>query len=62
MATLITIAMIYVAIGAVLFAHPRSPVGLRDFDWRAQIAVFCDSLPAVLSWPLVLWRGYSGRG
>ncbi|MGH7031781.1 MAG: hypothetical protein ACREE9_13250 [Stellaceae bacterium] len=62
MATLVTIAMIYVAVGAVLFAHPRSPAGLHDFDWRAQVEVFYDSLPAVLTWPLVLWLGCNGRG
>ncbi len=62
MVTLVIVAMIYVAIGAVLFAHPRSPAGLHDFDWHAQIRVFHDSLPAVLAWPLVLWLGGNGRG
>ncbi|HEY3908692.1 MAG TPA: hypothetical protein VGM07_02245 [Stellaceae bacterium] len=61
MVTLVIVAMIYVAIGAVLFAHPRSPAGPHDFDWRAQVGVFCDSLPAVLTWPLVLWLGFNDR-
>jgi hypothetical protein len=55
MATLITLAMVYLAIGAALFAHPRSPAVPGDFDWRAQVGVFCDSLPLVLGWPIALW-------
>lgn len=55
MATIATLTMIYVAIGAVLFAHPRSPAVPDDFDWRAQVGVFRSSLPAVLGWPFALW-------
>jgi hypothetical protein len=62
MGTLVTLAMVYVAIGAVLFAHPRPPASLDDFAWRAQIGVFCDSLPSVLAWPLALWLWCRGRG
>jgi ribose/xylose/arabinose/galactoside ABC-type transport system permease subunit len=62
MATIATLTMIYVAIGAVLFAHPRSPAVPNDFDWRAQVSVFRDSLPAVLAWPLALWLWCSDRG
>jgi hypothetical protein len=57
MQILLTLLMLYLAIGAVLFAHPRDPATPPDFDWKSQIAVFRDSLPAVLSWPLTLWRG-----
>jgi hypothetical protein len=59
MATLLSFFLIYLAIGAVLFAHPRSPVGPPDFHWRNQIAVFRDSLPDVLGWPLALWKRLS---
>jgi ribose/xylose/arabinose/galactoside ABC-type transport system permease subunit len=59
--TIVTLAMFYIAIGAVLFAHPRAPAALEDFDWRAQIGVFRDSLPSVLAWPLALWLWSSGR-
>ncbi len=62
MATLATLTMIYLAIGAVLFAHPPAPAVPNDFDWRAQVAVFRDSLPAVLAWPLALWLWCSDRG
>ncbi|HEV7996289.1 MAG TPA: hypothetical protein VGP52_08530 [Stellaceae bacterium] len=61
MGTFVTFAMIYLAVGAVLFAHPRSPALPDDFDWRAQVEVFRDSLPAVLAWPLALWVWCSGR-
>jgi hypothetical protein len=27
-----------------------------DFHWRNQVDVFRDSVPEVLTWPLVLWR------
>ncbi len=56
MGTLLSFFLIYLAIGAVLFAHPSGPVGPSDFHWRNQIAVFRDSLPDVLGWPLALWR------
>ncbi|HJU19477.1 MAG TPA: hypothetical protein VJ770_23730 [Stellaceae bacterium] len=56
MAVLFTAFLIYLAIGAVLFAHPRGPVALPDFDWKRQIGVFRDSLPEVLGWPLALWQ------
>ncbi len=61
MATIITLMMVYLAIGAVLFAHPRSPAVPNDFDWRAQVGVFRDSLPEVLAWPLALWLWCSDR-
>lgn len=56
MHVLFLLLMIYLAVGAVLFAHPRGPAAPPDFDWKSQITVFCDSLPEVLGWPLALWR------
>lgn len=56
MPLLLILLMVYLAIGAVLFAHPRGPATPMDFDWKQQIAVFRDSLPEVLGWPLALWR------
>jgi hypothetical protein len=56
METLLTLVLVYLAVGAALFAHPPGPLFPPDFDWRRQIAVFCDSLPEVLGWPLALWR------
>jgi hypothetical protein len=53
--------LLNLAIGAVLFAHPRSPAVPDDFDWRMQAGVFRDSLPEVLGWPLVLWSGCRPR-
>jgi hypothetical protein len=62
MGNLVTFAMIYLAVGAVLFAHPRSPALPGDFDWRVQAGVFRDSLPAVLGWPFALWLLCRGQG
>jgi hypothetical protein len=56
MEILVTLAFIYVAVGAACFAHPASPAVPDDFNWRSQIAVFRTTLPEVLAWPLGLWR------
>ena len=56
METLLIVAMMYVAVGAAWFAHPQGRAEPNDFDWRAQLGVFRDSLPEVIAWPLVLWR------
>ncbi len=50
------VALLYLAIGAALFAHPASPALPDDFDWRNQINVFRATLPDVLLWPVALWR------
>lgn len=51
------LAMMYLAIGAVLFAQPNpGSVEPADFTWRRQGAIFRETLPAVLAWPLNLWR------
>jgi hypothetical protein len=64
MEVLFTSAILYLAIGAIFFAHPASPAMPDDFNWRSQIGVFRATLPDVLAWPLALWRfgcGRSGR-
>ena len=53
---LITMVLVYLAIGAAFFAHPASPALPDDFNWRNQIGVFRTTLPEVLAWPLTLWR------
>lgn len=52
----VSLVLLYVAIGAALFAYPASPALPDDFDWRNQLGVFRASLLEVLAWPLVLWR------
>lgn len=64
MEILATSVLFYVALGAVLFAHPTSPALPEDFHWRDQLGVFRRSLPEVLLWPVMLWligRHYFGR-
>jgi len=34
---------------------------LNDFHWRGQVAIFLDTLPTVLTWPLVVWRLAAAR-
>lgn len=58
METLVEAALIYLAIGAVLFALIPGRGMPLDFHWRRQADAFCDSLPEVLAWPLALWRFY----
>ena len=49
------LALIYIAIGVGIFAHPRLPLTLHDFHWRRQIDIFCSNFRDVLIWPLALW-------
>jgi len=57
MATLGMLAMMYLAIGAALFAQPfPGTAEPRDFTWRRQREIFRETLPDVLAWPLTLWR------
>jgi len=56
METFIILMLAYPAIGALLFAHPTAPAIPDDFHWRNQVAVFRQSLPLVLGWPMALWR------
>ena len=46
----------YLALGAACFAHPVGRVQPGDFGWRAQWAIFLDTLPQVLTWPFALWH------
>ena len=56
MDSLVQFALIYLAIGAVLFALIPGGLLPTDFHWRNQAAVFRASLPEVFAWPLALWR------
>ena len=56
METLVELALIYLAVGAVLFALIPGQAMPDDFHWRNQADVFRDSVPEVLTWPLGLWR------
>jgi hypothetical protein len=53
--------LMYLAAGAAFFAHPRGQAQVEDFYVRGQIAIFFDTLPLVLSWPLALWRMIRAR-
>jgi hypothetical protein len=55
------IALVYLAIGAGLFALPPMPATPSDFHWRRQIDLFRTSLVDVLVWPVALWERRSGR-
>jgi hypothetical protein len=56
MEKLFILALMYLAVGAAFFAHPLGGAEPDDFHWRSQVRVFLDTLPAVLTWPLALWR------
>ena len=57
MATLAVLAMMYVAIGAALFAQPfPGTAEPGDFTWRRQREIFHETFPDVLAWPVTLWR------
>lgn len=56
METLVQFALIYLAIGAVLFGLMPGQGRPSDFHWRDQAQAFRDSVPEVLGWPLALWR------
>jgi hypothetical protein len=62
MATLVRLVLLYLAIGAVLFAHPDGRAGPEDFHWRSQLRVFRATLPEVVGWPLALWRFCNSLG
>ena len=55
--TLIVLTMMYLAVGAALFAQPRPGTAEpKDFTWQRQGEIFYETLPAVLAWPLMLVR------
>jgi hypothetical protein len=57
MINLAILAMMYLAVGAALFAQPHpGSAEPDDFTWRRQGAIFRETLPTVLAWPLNLWR------
>ncbi|HEX3415501.1 MAG TPA: hypothetical protein VHT21_03710 [Stellaceae bacterium] len=53
---MVELALIYLAVGAVLFALIPGQAMPDDFHWRNQADVFRDSVPEVFTWPLGLWR------
>jgi hypothetical protein len=53
------IALINVAIGAAIFAHPPAPPTFHDFHWRRQFDVFRANLVDVLVWPVALWERFA---
>jgi len=57
MTNLAILILMYLAVGAALFAQPRPGTAeTADFTWRRQGEIFFETLPAVLAWPLLLWR------
>jgi hypothetical protein len=57
MATLVILVLMYLAVGAALFAQPQPGTAeTADFTWRRQGEIFFATLPAVLTWPVLLWR------
>jgi hypothetical protein len=56
MEALATLILLYLAAGVACFAHPAHQVTSADFTWRGQWTIFRDTLPSVLTWPLVLWH------
>jgi hypothetical protein len=55
------IALVYLAIGAAIFAHPPMPATPGDFHWRRQIHVFRSNFRDVMIWPLALWLWIAER-
>lgn len=56
MQTAVVVALMYLAVGVALFAYPRGRARPGDFSPQGQAAVFCDTLPLVLTWPIAVWR------
>ena len=52
----VTLLLMYLALGAACFAHPRGKATTQDFSPLGQASVFFDTLPLVLTWPLAVWR------
>ena len=55
------LALMYLALGVAFFAYPRGRATPDDFSPLGQIAVFCDTLPLVLTWPIAVWRLVAAR-
>jgi len=61
MATLVIVSLMYLAVGAAFFAQPQPGTATpADFTLRRQGEIFRDTLPAVLLWPIALWRLLAG--
>jgi hypothetical protein len=57
MTTLLILGMMYLAVGAALFARPDPDrAEPADFGWHRQSEIFRATLPAVVAWPIALWR------
>jgi hypothetical protein len=54
------IALIYLAVGAAIFAHPPMPATPGDFHWRRQMTVFRSNFRDVLIWPIAVWEWVAG--
>lgn len=55
--SLAILVMMYLAVGAALFAQPRPGTAEpADFTLARQGEIFRETLPAVLAWPLLLLR------
>lgn len=55
------LAMMYLAIGAALFAQPSPGTAEPgDFTPLRQGEIFIETLPAVLAWPVALWQSLRG--
>jgi hypothetical protein len=60
MASFLILALMYLAVGAALFAQPRPGTAEpHDFTLQRQGEIFRETLPAVLLWPVMLWRRFA---
>ena len=57
----VMLLIMYVALGAACFAHPRGDATVNDFTPLGQASVFFDTLPLVLTWPVAVWRLFDAR-
>ena len=61
MAGMAVLLMVYLAVGAVLFAQPGPGIAEpADFGWQRQGQIFRATLASVLLWPWALCRGRIG--
>jgi hypothetical protein len=61
MANIVILSLMYLAVGAAFFAQPQPGTATpADFTFRRQGEIFRDTLPAVLLWPVALWRLFGG--
>ena len=60
MASFLILVLMYLAVGAALFAQPQPGTAVpNDFTLQRQGEIFRETLPAVLLWPLMLWRRFA---